>query len=91
MFGTNLKVLVAMVTELCTHSMRLRFASYIPVLILKNKRHTFSQTNNFSQIIKFSVSRVYQVQINLNAELFLTSEIPLFKIAYLVDQHSKSH
>ena len=45
MFGINLKVLVAMVTELRTHSisamacnaMLLRFASCIPVLILNVK------------------------------------------------------
>ena len=46
MFGIKLKALVAMVTELCTHSisamhaMLLRFASCIPVLILK-KSDTF--------------------------------------------------
>ena len=57
MYGVNLKVLVAMVTELCTHSisamhaMLLRFSSCIPVLILKSQRHNFFQTNNFSQII----------------------------------------
>ena len=46
----------------------------------------------------FFYSRVYQAQIDLNAELFLTSEIPPFKIviftrclAYLVDKHLKSH
>ena len=38
------------------HAMLLRFASCIPVLILKNQRHNFSQINNFSQIIKFGVS-----------------------------------
>ena len=53
MFGINLKVLVAMVTELfhfCNgmqHAMLLRFASCIPVLILKSHRHNFSQANNF--------------------------------------------
>ena len=62
MFGANLKVIVAMVTEPCTHSisamacnamsaMLLRFACCIPVLILKSQRHNLSQTNNFSQII----------------------------------------
>ena len=37
------------------HAMLLRFASCIPVLMLKSQRHNFSQTNNFSQIIKFGV------------------------------------
>ena len=37
------------------HAMLLRFASCISVLILKSQRHNFSQTNNFSQIIKFGV------------------------------------
>ena len=44
MFGINLKVIVAM-----------RFACCIPVLILKSQRHSFSQTNNLSLIIKFGV------------------------------------
>ena len=52
MFGINL-VIVAIVTELCTHSisaiMLLRYACCIPVLILKSRRH------NFSQIMKFGV------------------------------------
>ena len=46
----------------------------------------------------FFHSKVYQAQINLNSELFLTSEMPLFKIVfftryleYLVDKHLKSH
>ena len=46
----------------------------------------------------FFHSRVYQAKLDLNAELFLTSEIPLFKIvfftrylAYLVDKNLKSH
>ena len=46
----------------------------------------------------FFHSRVYQSQIDLNAELRLTSEMPLFKIvfftrylAYLIDKHLKSH
>ena len=46
----------------------------------------------------FFNSRVYQAQIDLNAELFLTSEIPLFKIVfftryleYIVDRYLKSH
>ena len=30
----------------------------------------------------FFHSRVYQTQIDLNAELFLTSEMPLFKIVF---------
>ena len=60
MFGINLKVIVAMIAELCTHSislhaMLLRFACCIPVLIVKSQRHSFSQTNNFSQIIIFGV------------------------------------
>ena len=71
MFGINLKVLVAMVTELRTHfisamacnAMLLRFASCIPVLILKSQRRFFSQTNNFSQIIKFGVLIAYNVYL----------------------------
>ena len=55
MFGIHLKVIVAMVTELCTHSIS-AMARCIPVLILISQRHIFSQTNNFSQIIKFGVS-----------------------------------
>ena len=47
MYGINLKVFVAMVTELCTHfisamactAMLLRFSSCIPLLILKSQRH----------------------------------------------------
>ena len=74
MFGTNLKVLVAIVTVLCTlsisewhamHAMLLRFASCIQVLILKSQRHSFSQTNNFSQIIKFGVMYIF-VEIALD-------------------------
>ena len=76
LFGMNLKVLVDMVTELCTHSisamacnampaMLLRFASCIPVLILKNQRHNFSQTNNFSQIIKFGVASLLLYRISM--------------------------
>ena len=53
MFGINLKVLVAMVTELCIHSisamtchamhaMLLRFATSISVLILKSQTQFFS-------------------------------------------------
>ena len=33
----------------------LRFLSYISVLILKSQRHSFSQRNVFSQIIKFVI------------------------------------
>ena len=64
MFCINLKVLVAMVTELCTHFISTmtcnachapEIASCIKVLILKSQRYNFSQTNNFSQIIKFGV------------------------------------
>ena len=60
MFGINLKVIVAMVTELCTHSISAIACSAchapeICMLILKSQRHNFSQTNNFSQIIKFGV------------------------------------
>ena len=62
MFSINLKVLVAMETKLCTYSISAmacqRFASCIPVLILKCQRH------NFSQIIKFSV--IYYVEPFLN-------------------------
>ena len=63
-YGINLRVLVAMVTELCTHfilqwyethTMLCNCMKCIPVLILKSQRHTFSQTNNFSQINKFFV------------------------------------
>ena len=50
MFGINLKVLVAMVTELCTHSISAITCNAchapeicIPVLILKSQRHNFSQ------------------------------------------------
>ena len=66
MFGTKLKVLVAMVTELCTHSISAMACNAchapeicicIPVLILKNQRH------NFSQIIKFGVTCVYSAII----------------------------
>ena len=46
----------------------------------------------------FFHSRVYQAQIDLNAELFITSEMPFFKIVfftryleYLVDKLLKSH
>ena len=62
MFGINLKVLVAIVTELCTHSISaMAYNAYhaseicTPVLISKSQRHNFSQTNNFSQVIKFGV------------------------------------
>ena len=46
MFGINLKVIVAMLTKLCTHSisahsMLLRFACCIPVLILKRQSTIF--------------------------------------------------
>ena len=58
------EVIVAMVTKLCTHSFLQWYETHtmlcngmkcIPVLILKSQRHTFSQTNNFSQINKFFV------------------------------------
>ena len=59
----------------------------------------------YMAIFSFSLSgwyffhtRVYQAQIDLNAELFLTSEMPFFKVvfftrylAYLVNKHLKSH
>ena len=56
----NLRVLVAMVTHSFlqwyeTHIMLCSDMKNIPVLILKSQRHTFSQTNHFSQIIKFFV------------------------------------
>ena len=59
-----MRVLVAVVTELCTHLILQWYETHtmlcngmkcIPVLILKSQRHTFSQTNNFSQINKFFV------------------------------------
>ena len=62
-YGINLRVLVAMVTELCTHFILQWYETHtmlcngmkcIPVLILKS-RHTFSQTIIFSQINKFFV------------------------------------
>ena len=59
MFGINLKVLVAMVTELCTHS--ISAMACIPVLILKSQKYNFSQTNNFSQIINFGVLSVLYI------------------------------
>ena len=40
-------------------AMHLRFSSCIPVLILKSQRLKFSQTNKFSQIIKFGVTNQY--------------------------------
>ena len=60
-----MRVLVAMVTKLCTHSFLQWYETHtmlcnsikcIPVLILKSQRHTFSRTNNFSQINKFFVN-----------------------------------
>ena len=39
----------------------------------------------------FFHSRVYQAHIDLNAELFLTSEMPLKYLAYLVNKHLKSN
>ena len=63
-YDINLRVLVAMVTKLCTHFILQWYETHtmlcngmkcIPVLILKSQRHTFSQTNNFSQINKFFV------------------------------------
>ena len=63
-YGINLRVLVATVTELCahlilqwygTHIMLCNGTKCIPVLILKSQRHTFFQTNNLSQINKFFV------------------------------------
>ena len=57
-----------MVTELCTHFILQWYETHtmlcngmkcIPVLILKSQRHTFSQTNNFSQINKFFVTSVF--------------------------------
>ena len=79
MFAINLKVIVAMVTKLCTHSisamamhaMLLRFACYIPVLILKSQRHNFSQTNNFSQIIKFGVVLVFMIKMMTYPTLYI--------------------
>ena len=92
MFGINLNVIVAMVTKLCTysisamamHAMLLRFASCIPMLILKSQRHNFSQTNNFSKIIKFGVkSKIhsYNISYNLdNQQVFKELGcLPLFK------------
>ena len=63
-YGINLRVLVAMVTELCTHFILQWYETHtmlcngmkcIPVQNLKSQRHTFSQTNNFSRINKFLV------------------------------------
>ena len=66
--GENFRVLVAMVTELCTHFILQWYETHtmlcngmkcIPVLILKSHRHTFSQTINFSQINKFFVETIH--------------------------------
>ena len=46
----------AMVLRYETHTMLCNGMKCIPVLILKSQRHTFSQTNNFSQINKFFVN-----------------------------------
>ena len=71
-YGRNLSVLVAMVTELCTHfilhwsethTILCNGMKCIPVLILKSQRHEFSQTNNFSQINKFFVIGVLHYSI----------------------------
>ena len=45
------------------HAMLLRFSCCIPVLILKSQRHNFSQTNNFSEIVKFGVQTVYHCSV----------------------------
>ena len=61
-----MRVLVAIVTELCTHFILQWYETHnmlcngmkcIPVLILKSQ--TFSQPNNFSQMNKFFVSKVF--------------------------------
>ena len=64
MFGINLKVIVAMVTELCTQSISAMAynACYAPEICMlhtsanfeKSKTQFFS--NNFIQIIKFGVT-----------------------------------
>ena len=64
MLGKNLKVLVAMVTELCTHSISAMVCSscHAPEICIlhtsanfEKSKTQFSQTNNFFQIIKFGV------------------------------------
>ena len=64
MLDIKLKVLVAMVTELCTHSISAMACSvcHAPEICIlhtsdnfKKVKDNFSQTNNFSQIIKFGV------------------------------------
>ena len=76
MFGIKLKVIVAMVTELCTHSISAMACSacHAPEICIlhtsanfESQRHNFSQTNNFSQIIKLGV-------INDNIEKTIESQ-----------------
>ena len=82
-----------MVTELCSHVILQRYE----VLILKSQRHTFSQTNNFSQINKFFVlfgistrNEVFDLAASLESHaLFADGQIPFletcrFRFSYLI-------
>ena len=51
----NRVVLISFLQWYETHNMLCKGMKCIPMLILKSQRHTFSQTNNFSQINKFFV------------------------------------
>ena len=66
-YGINLRVLVSMVTELCTDFILQWYETYtmlcdgmecISVLSLKSQRHTFARTNTVSQINKFFVKNI---------------------------------
>ena len=54
-YGNQIFVLISFLQWYKTHTMLRNGVKCIPVQILKSQKHTFSQTNNFSQINKFFV------------------------------------
>ena len=79
-FGINLKVIVAIVTELCTHSISAMHACHAPKICILHTsanfevRHNFSQTNNFSQIIQFGVLHMYMVGVETFCRKWLSTD-----------------
>ena len=80
--------------------MQIKITIYMPVFSVSFAfgTHVLAIFSSSWSAWYFFHSLVYQAQNDLNAELFLTSVIPLFKIvfftgylAYLVDKHLKSH
>ena len=77
----NLKVVVAMVTEVCTHSISAMAcnACHTPEICIlhtsanfeKSKTHFFLKKNIFSQIVKFGVLSITDKTYKFRSKMFL--------------------